>query len=93
MKHYYIARGNFSNVYSLFWAETPEQIAKVNCIDCERITRKEAEKMCAKENYRRKHDSGFAYFASAIIRPVDYFGDWMNDKNVFLNGYILEYVK
>ena len=46
MKRYYVEYwNNFGNTYNLYWAETPEQIEKAEKF-CERISRKDAEKLC-----------------------------------------------
>ena len=90
MKKYYVHYwNNFANTYNVYWAETPEQIAKAE--GDERITRKYAEKLCAEENYRRQTDYSFSGYASTVILPIDYEGDWRNDKNVYKNGYIILY--
>lgn len=92
MKKYYVRYwNNFANTYHLCWAETPEQVAKAEEKGCERISKKEAEKLCAEENYRRKTDYNFSGYASSIILPVDYDGDWINDKNMYKNGYMILY--
>lgn len=95
MKKYYVEYWNsFGNTYNLYWAETPEQIQIAESLKtCKRITRKEAEKLCAEENYRRRTDYNFSGYATSEIFPIDYngAGDWMNDRNMYKNGYIIEY--
>ena len=93
MKRYYVEYwNNFGNTYNLYWAETPEQIEKAEKF-CERISRKDAEKLCTAENYRRKHDNAFSGFAMNFILPIDYEyeDDWRNDKRVYLDGYTVLY--
>lgn len=91
MKRYYVKYyNNFCNTYNLAWAETTEQIAIAEKNGMERITRKQAEKLCSDENYRRKTDYNFSGFASSIILPIDYNDDWMNDRLMHKNGYIVE---
>ena len=101
MKRYYVNYyKDFGNTYDLYWAETPEQIEMAEK-KCERITRKKAERLCAEENYRRKHDQSFSGYASTEILPIDYTsnvnhnwdGDWQNDRKMYKDGYIVLYKK
>lgn len=92
MKRYYVHYyRDFANTYNLYWAETTTQIEKAEKKGCERITRKEAEILCAAENDRCKHDSNFSGYASSVILPVDYEGYWQYDKSVYKDGYIILY--
>lgn len=95
-KRYYVNYyRDFANTYSLYWAETDDQIkmAEEN-ENNERITRKRAEQLCASENYRRKYNPNSSGYASNLIIPIDYdFYDWTNDPDVFRDGYIIDYVK
>lgn len=96
MKRYYInnTRG-FANAYNLVWAETPEQIAAAEENGYERITRREAEKLCAMENDRRKYDPAFSGYASNLIYPIDWdaytFGAWENDRRLTKDGCTIIY--
>lgn len=57
---------NFGNTYNLWWADS-------NCTvpdSFERISRKEAIKLCIEERQRRKYDSAFSGYASSYIRPI-----------------------
>lgn len=95
MKKYFVRYGNFGNVYSLVWTEDEKTEKVVLSHGFERITRKQAEKLCALENYRRKHDSAFSGYASSVILPYDIDTD---DAAYYLqysgigtkNGYIIE---
>ena len=90
MKKYYIVRGNFANVYTLFWADGPEMEAKLP-ESAEQISRKEAENLCRAEKERGKYDSAFSGYASSTIFPADYAGndlDLYNDRRYELRGYI-----
>lgn len=92
MKKYYVHYwNNFANTYNLYWAETPQQIAKAESKGYECISRKYAEKLCVEENYRRKTDYNFSDYASNVILPFDYDGDWINDKNMYKDGYMILY--
>lgn len=71
MKHYYIMRGPFSNVYALRYTETPEQEAEATRAGYERITRKEAEALARRERKRRTNNPSFAGYADAQIWPLD----------------------
>lgn len=73
MKKYFVKyTHDFGNCYSLYYAETEEQLRMAEEMDCLRITRSEAETMCAAENARRKHNPNFAYYADSIIYPIDF---------------------
>jgi hypothetical protein len=54
MKRFYVHYGDFANTYRLAWAETPEQVEEAEKRGYERITRKEAENLCAEENRRKR---------------------------------------
>lgn len=69
MKKYFIVRGNFGNVYALYWADSPE-MEKLLPEGAERISRKEAERLAAAENYRKKHDKSFSGYADSAIYPA-----------------------
>lgn len=95
-KKYYVWYGNFGNVYNLYWAETAEQIKLAKESGYTRITRRQAEKLCAEENNRRNHDSYFSGYADNLIYPIDYEGihakwDLSNQRGVVQNGYVVEY--
>ena len=88
--HYY---KNFGNTYDLIYADTEDDLTLIP-EDAERITRKEAEAFCSRENYRRKCDPSFSGFADNMIYPVglDSYkrSDIYNDHRFYRNGYIWE---
>lgn len=88
MKKYYIVRGNFANVYNLYWAT--EDMKKYLPEEAERISRKEAIKLCIKERARIKNDYNFSGYASASITPPDKVF-YECGKDFELIGYIWEY--
>lgn len=91
-KTYYIWNGDFGNVYNLYWAETAEQIKLAEKNGYTRITRSQAEKLCAEENNRRKYDGNFAYYADNLIFPVDC-DECERDRNnrsLYVDGYIVK---
>lgn len=95
-KQYYLWYGDFGNVYNLYWAETAEQIKLAKESGYTRITRRQAEKLCAEENNRRNYDDNFSGYADNLIWPIDYEGehaewDLYNRRNVFQDGYVVEY--
>lgn len=97
MKKYYVNYYNgFSNCYDLMWAETSEQTKKAEENGYERITRRQAEKLCAAENDRRKYDLIAAGYAANVIYPMDwdserYCGNWTNDSRLIKDGYTIIY--
>lgn len=94
MKKYYIVRGNFANVYTLFWADGPE-MEKLLPEGAERISRKEAERLAAAENYRRKHTPSSSGCADCAIYPAGTHWDFSpeGDPRYKKNGYIWERIK
>lgn len=91
MKRYYVKYYlDFSNTYNLAYTETEAEEKQAKEQGYDRITRKEAERLCALENQRRKQDPAFAYHADAVILPIGYDDDWRNDSNLTLDGYIVE---
>lgn len=93
MKKYFVFYSNdFANTYEILWAETPEQIAYAQSYGCQQITRREAERLCAAENYRRKHDLGSAEYATTVIYPADCCCDYIDpDRHLIRHGYIMDY--
>lgn len=72
MKKFYIAKGNFSNVYDLCYAETAEDAAQLEKAGWERISRKEAIAKCVEENNRRKYEKERSGYADNLILPFGY---------------------
>lgn len=92
MKRFYVHYGDFANTYRLAWAETPEQVEEAKNNGYERITRKEAENLCAEENRRRKENPSFSGYASNVIYPVEYVDNWENDEKMYKDRYIIDYI-
>lgn len=95
MKKYWIERGSFANVYNLFWTDNKEMEERTRIADrAEPISRKEAERLCAEENSRRKYDPNFSGFADNMIYPADYEpdndGDLYSSCGHWKNGHIWE---
>lgn len=91
-KQYYVWYGDFGNVYNLFWAETPEQVKLAEENGYTRITRRQAEKLCAEENNRRKFDGNFSGYADNLIFPIDcdeYERDLLNNRSLYVDSYIV----
>lgn len=84
---------NFANTYDLMYADTQEDLDLLP-VGAERITRKEAESLCADENRRRKYNGNFSGCADNVIYPVSMTSDEqrnvVNDKRYFKSGYIWE---
>ena len=92
-RQFFVHYANFSNTYDLMYADTQEDLDLLP-VGAERITRKEAERLCAEENHRRKYDSSFSGFADNAIYPVGMTSeermDIMNDRRYFKKGYLWE---
>jgi len=88
--HYY---KDFGNTYSLVYADTEDEL-KMIPEDAERITRKEAESLASRENYRRKYDSSCSGYADNAIYPVtmtqEEMWDLYNSRKYVKKGYIWE---
>ena len=91
MKQYYVRYyKDFGNTYNLAWAETPDQIKMAEDAGYQKITRREAEKLCAAENDRRKHDQSFSGYADNVILPIECArDDWRDDRRFEKDGYIV----
>lgn len=101
MKQYFVNYyWDFANTYNLLHidSENPAHIAALSerYPRAERITRREAERLCVKERAARRRNGGmFAFRADAHIFPVDYNvyrEDYMDDYKFRVNGYIIERV-
>lgn len=90
MKKYYVVHGDFSNVYELFWADSPEMETLLP-ENAERITRADAIKLCVRENQRRRNDRNFSGYADNTIHPAGTtaFELRCTDRCI-LHGYIWE---
>lgn len=91
-KYFVVYYQNFSNTYNLYWTDCKEMEERLPA-EAKRISRKEAEGLCADENRRRKHDRGSAFFADSAIYPSDFDGcnyDIETSKRHRKNGYIWE---
>ncbi len=86
---------NFSNTYRLCYCENAKDYAALNK-NAERISRKEALKLCADEKRARRHNPNFAHFADVTIVPAEYSscGNPWNEEALYLscNGRIWERV-
>ena len=92
MKKFYVHYGDFANTYRLAWAETPEQVEEAEKRGYERITRKEAENLCAEENRRRKENTNFSGYADNLILPIDFDREWgwAGYEKMHKNRYIID---
>lgn len=83
-KQYYVhyPRGA-ANEYRLYYAETPEDFDLLP-EGAERITRRAAEALCARERRARKENPEFAGYADAYIFP----SAWTGRGDIPVCGYI-----
>ena len=75
---YYVKRGDFRNQYSLVYTNSSISDEHAIADGYERITRKEAERLCVAERRRRKDDPSFAWYADAYIFPYGVDADFEN---------------
>lgn len=90
MKKYFANYYNgFGNAYDLRWADTAEDVAALIEWGYERVSRKEAERLCAAERWRRKYDQAFSGYADTHIWPAaldrDYFDSFYPER-----GYVVD---
>lgn len=88
MKKYVVKYHGFSNVYTLAYTDTPELLSDALAHGYEQITRKEAIRLCAAENERRKFDPAFSGFGDKRVYPYD--AELHDPNNYTPNGYIME---
>lgn len=93
-KQYFVHRYNdFGNTYNLYWADSPEMIAALP-EGAERISRKEAIRLCRDEKQRAANDPAFSGYATDTIFPAGYPDDKdiRNDKRFSLfDGFIWDW--
>ena len=90
MKKYFIKYGEFGNTYDVRYTENIAEEAQAIEQGMERISRKEAIGLCARENERRKENPAFSGYASDVILPFGYGGDWRNDWRLEKIGRLVE---
>lgn len=90
MKHYYIKRGEFANVYTLEYTTSAEQDAAAVAAGYERITRREAFALCARERDRRQYDGAFSGFADSQVWPFGVDRERAMQLPGYMRGYIVE---
>lgn len=90
MRKYFVKYGDFANTYSVCYTENESEEVQAVKQGMERISRKEAVALCARESTRRKENPAFASYASDVILPFGYDGDWRNDKYMEKIGRLIE---
>ena len=89
MRKYFVKYGEFANTYSVCYTENESEETQAIERGMERITRKEAERLCARESERRKENPAFSGYASDVILPFGYDGDWRNDRRLGKIGRLI----
>lgn len=90
MKKYFVKYGEFRNTYDVRYTENTAEEAEAIEQGMERISRKEAIELCTRESVRRKEDSAFSGYASDVILPFGYDGNWQNDESMEKIGRLIE---
>lgn len=90
MRKYFVKYGDFANTYGIYYTENDSEETQAIERGMERITRKDAERLCMRESARRKEDPAFSGYASDVILPFGYDGDWRNDINMEKIGRLIE---
>lgn len=91
MRTYYIKDGEFSNQYSLRYAENKEQAQILLDKGYSKTTRANAISWARREKYLRDHDLSFSGFADDCIKPYDW-DDRDGDPFYKVKNYIMEWV-
>lgn len=91
MKKYYIVKGEFENMYDLYYTESAGE-EKALPKNAERITRSQALQYCKaeRERERYRHEAAFSGYASATIKPAGHDDNIQNNLSYELRGYIWE---
>ena len=90
MRKYFVKYGEFRNTYAVCYTENESEETQAIEQGMERISRKEAIGLCARESERRKENPAFAGYASDVILPFGYDGDWRNDQSFKKIGRLIE---
>lgn len=93
MKKYWFKSHGFANSYDIVWTDNSLDAKDAEDWGYERISRKDMERMCANERYRRKVDQSCSGYAPAEVYPI-WFADAYREgaiRNVdHTSGYIVE---
>lgn len=96
MKHYYLTTTSHTNCYTVYYSETKtdEQVRLEHFPNAERISAKEAERLCVEERKRRRENPMFSGYSPTVILPFEYY-DWSQDSamafgRLFKRRYCLE---
>ena len=90
MRKYFVKYGEFTNTYCVRYTENESEEAQAIEQGMERISRKEAIKLCTMESARRKENPAFSGYAPDVILPFGYNGDWRNDRSLEKIGRLIE---
>lgn len=95
MRKYYVFYGTFENQYSIYYTENNKEEMAIEEKGAERITRKEAIKLCVAERYQRKVDQAFSGYADIYIYPFSLYEnkgeiDIYNDRRITIDGYFIK---
>ena len=90
LRKYFVKYGEFANTYAVCYTENIEEEAEAIGQGMKRISRKEAIELCVRESERRKENPAFAGYASDVILPFGYDGDWTNDRSFEKIGRLIE---
>ena len=90
MRKYFVKYGDFANTYSVCYTENESEETQAIEQGMERISRKEAIELCVMESERRKQNPAFSGYASDVILPFGYDGDWTNDGTMEKIGRVIE---
>lgn len=82
MKHYYVRYGIFRNIYALTYAETAKDAAALESRNFERITRKEALRLAARERDLRAYNPMFSGNADVAVMPPARYIAGMSDTQL-----------
>lgn len=90
MKHYYVKYRGFVNAYHVGYTRCSAEDEQVEALGYERITRKEAIRLCIRENERRKYERSSAYNANNVLYPICECIDEHTRRLYRVDGYIAD---
>ena len=87
LRHYYVKRGQFANQYWLNYTSNAVQDRAAEKEGCDRITYKEARRLCKLERDRQKYEPSSAGYADDRILPYGVDLDSVYDSKAYYDAY------
>ena len=88
-KKYFVKYYGFHNCYDLVYTKSEKEAADAVAHGFERISRKEAERLCRMERDRRKYDPAFSGYANDHIWPYAEEEELWESGRYDYDGYLI----